>query len=224
MKLLLTSNGLENDGIYNALIELVGKPAGEIKVVFVPTAANPETGDKSWLVEHYQKFYDRRFAEFAIVDIAVVGKDIWLPELTNADVICMGGGDQQYLAEKLTETGVAAELPSLLTTRVYMGISAGSMVAGQFMPLDVLKIVYHYYPDSFFSEWNPHLLAEPLKLVPIVFIPHMNSPHFQRIKEETILPLKGKISVPTYALEDQAALKVIDGTIEVVGTGEHVVV
>jgi dipeptidase E len=222
MKLLLTSNGIENNEIASALTELVGKPASDIKIVFIPTAANTEAGDKTWLIEHLMKCKEQGYAEIAIVDIAAVEKDIWFPQFENADVICFGGGDQQYLADKLKESGAGAHLPALLATRVYMGISAGSMVAGDFMPLEVLKIVYHYYPDSYFKDWNPETLSEPLHLAPLVFIPHMNSPHFQRIKEDTILPLQGKMSVPIYALDDQSALKITDSEIEVVGGGEYV--
>lgn len=46
MRLLLTSAGITNRLIANALVSMVGKDARDIKVAFIPTAANVEEGDK----------------------------------------------------------------------------------------------------------------------------------------------------------------------------------
>ena len=53
MKLLLTSGGMRNPTLTNALLELIGKPANEIKVAFIPTAMNTEPGDKGavWSID-----------------------------------------------------------------------------------------------------------------------------------------------------------------------------
>ena len=50
MKLLLTSGGITNKSIADALFELVGKKPEDTALVFIPTAANVETGDKSWFI------------------------------------------------------------------------------------------------------------------------------------------------------------------------------
>ncbi len=50
MKLLLTSSGLANKSISNALFELIGKKPEETTIVFIPTASNVEVGDKDWLI------------------------------------------------------------------------------------------------------------------------------------------------------------------------------
>ena len=47
MKLLLTSAGLSNDSIANALFDLVGKKPEETTIVVIPTASNLEGGDKN---------------------------------------------------------------------------------------------------------------------------------------------------------------------------------
>lgn len=57
MKLLLTSAGITNKSIAKAVLDLTGLPAKEIKLVFIPTAANVEEGDKEWLIDdlvHFQ--------------------------------------------------------------------------------------------------------------------------------------------------------------------------
>jgi dipeptidase E len=44
MKLLLTSSGIKNPSIYNALEELLGKPIAESSALFIPTAIYPFPG------------------------------------------------------------------------------------------------------------------------------------------------------------------------------------
>lgn len=55
MKLLLTSNGISNPSIAQALLELLNKTLGETTVVFVPTASTIETGDKKWVIDDLWK-------------------------------------------------------------------------------------------------------------------------------------------------------------------------
>ena len=51
MKLLLTSSGITNKSIADALFELVGKKPEDTSVVFIPTASNVEVGDKEWFID-----------------------------------------------------------------------------------------------------------------------------------------------------------------------------
>lgn len=47
MKLLLTSAGIKNTSIHNALVALLGKPTAESTVLFIPTAIYPHPGGAS---------------------------------------------------------------------------------------------------------------------------------------------------------------------------------
>lgn len=212
MKLLLTSAGIQNQSIAKALLELVGKSAEEINFVYVPTAANVEEGDKGWLIDNLMIFKDQGYASVDIVDISAVPKSVWLPRLEVADVICFGGGNENYLARVMKESGLREVLPELLKTRVYMGISAGSMVAGKFPPREVLELIYPQ--DTIEGE-----LEQALGYVNLHFKPHLNSEYFTEVRKEKLESLKGIIS-PVYALDDQSALKIVDGNIEVVSEGE----
>ena len=71
MKLLLTSNGLSNQSIVKALFELVGKPASETNIVFIPTASNVDSGDKDWLINDLVNINNQNVACLDIVDISV---------------------------------------------------------------------------------------------------------------------------------------------------------
>ncbi len=161
MKLLLTSAGITNQSIANALLELTSKPAHETNLVFILTAAI-FNDDKSWLIRNMVQFKDMGFRLFDIMDIAAVEKSNWLPRLQQADVICFGGGNEMHLAEILKSRGISEELPELLKTRVYVGISAGSMVASQTTDPKIIKIVY---PEEDITD-QP---ADSLGFVDLVF-------------------------------------------------------
>ncbi|MAZ67531.1 hypothetical protein CL652_02040 [bacterium] len=212
MKLLLTSAGIQNESIAQAVLDLVGLPTEKIKMVFIPTAANVEEGDKGWLIDDLRHFQEQGYESIDIIDIAAVRKEVWLPRLEDANLICFGGGNEQFLARILRESGLEEVLPELLKTRVYMGISAGSMVAGEILSPDLLKAVY---PDNNFEGD----LEPTLGFVDCNFIPHLNSPHFPRATKEVLESVKDP-GIPLYGLDDQSALKVIGGEIGVVTEGE----
>lgn len=214
MKFLLTSAGITNPSIEGALFELLDKPASETKVAFVPTAANYFAEDKTWLVEDMNYFREKQFQFFDIVDLAALKKEQWLSRLEAVDLICVGGGSEQYLAQVMQESGCAMELPRLLEDRVYMGISAGAMYISQFLEREALKIVYP--EETFEGELFPSL-----GLVNCHLLPHLNSSFFSRMREDVIRSTTESIlQYPLYALDDQSALKVVGSDIEVVTEGD----
>ncbi len=213
MKLLLTSAGIQNQSIAKAVLDLTGLPASKINLVFIPTAANVVEGDKGWLIDDLTHFKQQGYKFIDIVDIAAIPRNIWQPRLEAANLFCFGGGNEQYLARILRESGLRDLLPGLLKTRVYMGVSAGSMVAGQFISRESLQIIYP--EEKFEGELEP-----TLNFVNCNIIPHLNSPCFPQRKKEILKSLKNR-NVPLYALDDQSALKIIDEKIEVVTEGEY---
>ncbi len=64
-KLLLTSGGLRNPTLINALLDLANKPASEVKVAFIPTALNVEPGDKGWAIDQMLRLRDIAFLQAA---------------------------------------------------------------------------------------------------------------------------------------------------------------
>jgi dipeptidase E len=214
MKLLLTSAGIKNESIANAILDLLALPANKVKAIFVPTAANVEEGEKDWLINDLKAFQQQRYESVDIIDIAAVPKDVWLPRLEAANLICFGGGNEQFLARIMHESGFNDVVRDLLKDRLYMGISAGSMVAGKYLSRELLQVVY---PEDSFKRG----LHEPLGLVDCTFIPHLNSVWFPQARKEVIESLTGLTS-PLYALDDESALRIIDGNIEVVTEGTYI--
>lgn len=215
MKFLLTSAGITNASIAHAVTELVGKPAGEISVLFIPTAANTIADDKSWLIENLIEFHQQRYKSVDILDIAGLPEETWRPHFDAADLICFGGGNEQYLAKAIRESGLESALPGLVENRVYMGISAGSMVAGKFLSQKLMRVIY---PEETFEE-----LAPPLGYVDCLFIPHLNSDFFTHARKETLESLRSEITTTLYACDDASALKIVGDKIEIVTEGETLI-
>jgi dipeptidase E len=217
MKLLLTSGGLTNKSITKALFELVGKKPKNTKIVFIPTAANVEDGDKKWLINDLNNIKKLNVKLIDIVDISALPKKIWLPRLKRGDVLFFSGGNSSHLMYWLEKSGLAKLLPSLLKTRVYAGISAGSIVATPTLELSRKDRMLYY--DKVFGYKNKRALG----LMNFHFRPHLNSPYFPKVRERFIKEIAKKIKEPIYALDDESAIKVKDGKVKIVSEGRYIV-
>ena len=130
MRLLLTSTGFTNKTIVQALKSLVGQPFKKLSLAFVPTAANVEEGDKGWLIDDLARTKALGFASVDIVDISAVPRDIWESRLKSADILMFGGGNTFHLMYWLDKSGLKDLLPEFLKSKIYVGISAVSSIAG----------------------------------------------------------------------------------------------
>lgn len=222
MKMLLTSGGITNDTIANALEDLVGKPAKDTKIGFIPTAANSERGDKEWLINDLHRIKDRGYF-VDIIELTALTSDTVLRALEDKDVIFIGGGNPFYLSYWLQKSGLFKKLPELLKTKVYAGISAGSMIMG-----DSLVLSSHAQNNLQAFEDEDYDLAvstgeasgKTLCMVHLIFRPHLNSRWFSNASNEIIAKKAAKLTDRVYALDDNSALKIIDEKIEVVSDGE----
>jgi len=147
MKLLLTSNGISNSSIANALFSLTGKKPEETTLVFIPTASNVETGDKDWLIKDLLNLKKLNFKSIEITDISAVDEKIWKPSFERADVLFFEGGNTYHLMRWLNKSGLAKILPELLKDKVYVGVSAGSMVSNPDLALKLSQIIYENSSD-----------------------------------------------------------------------------
>jgi len=216
MKLLLTSNGLSNQSIANALFELTGKPAAETAIVFIPTAMNVARGDKGWFINDLYNIKKQGFKFIDIVDISALPKEVWLPKIENGDVLFFSGGNTYHLMYWLKESGLAELLPELLKTRVYAGISAGSIITNPsiaYTSSDKKK----YYEDQF--GYNNDTA---LNLVDFYIYPHFNSPKHISSRKEYLEETAKETKKSVYGLDDESALKVIDDIVAVVTEGDCV--
>jgi dipeptidase E len=213
MKLILTSAGLSNDSIKKAFFELVGKPAEEIKIAYIPTASNIEEGDKWWLIKDYSTLHGMGFAQLDIVDIAAVPKKVWMPRLEEADVLLFGGGNTFYLLYWIKKSGLMDELSEFLKTKVWVGISAGSMAPG-------MSILNDEDRATVKNVLGEDVGINGLGYTRFSLKPHYLSPLFDGRGEADVAKEAEQVKEPLYAIDDNSAI-VIDGDrVEVVSEGQ----
>ena len=217
MKLLLTSGGITNKSIAKALFELVGKKPEETSLVFIPTASNVEKGDKSWLIGDLVNLKNQNFKSISIADISAVPENIWRPQIKEADVIFFEGGNTYHLMEWINKSGLAKLLPEFLKTKVYVGLSAGSMVVS---PDLALKISQDLYEEDLDRTGD----ISGLNFVDFYVLPHFNSIYFSKLKEENIRESAKGIKNKIYVLGDQSALKVDNGKVEIISEGKYLII
>jgi dipeptidase E len=217
MKLLLTSGGITNESIERALLGLVGKPADETSLVFVPTASNVESGDKSWLIDDLARLKGIGFKSIDIADIAAIDKDMWLQKMEAADILYFEGGDTYHLLEWAHRSGLDDELPRLLADKVYVGVSAGSMITN---PSLSLRVSHEIYEEGFDQVGD----VSAFGFVDLQFLPHLNSSSFPGATEERIRDVVDGVAGVTYTVDDACALRIVDGDISVVGDGKWFVI
>jgi dipeptidase E len=214
MKLLLTSAGLSNESIVAALLELTGKPFAELNIAFIPTAANVEGGDKTnWFIKDLIRLKNLRFKSIDIVDISAISKNVWLPRLQDADVLYVEGGNTAHLMYWMTKSGLQELLPEMLREKVYVGVSAGSMVTCNDLALNMSEQLYGEYSDE-------RQRSEGMKFVDFSIIPHLGSPHFPNVSVDNLDQRAKDIQGAFYVIDDNTAVKVIDEEVTVISEGE----
>lgn len=217
MKLLLTSGGITNKSIANALFSLVGKRLEETTLVFIPTASNVETGGKFWLIDDLLNLKKLNFKSIEITDISAVDEKIWKPSIENADMLYFEGGNTYHLMEWLNRSGLTKILPKLLKDKVYVGVSAGSMVTNKNLALKISQIVYG-------GNLNRDYGMAGLNYVDFYFLPHLNSPDFINLREDFIKNATKDMKEKIYVLDDDSAIKIINNKIEIISEGKWFVI
>ena len=214
MKLLLTSAGISNKSIHNVLVDLLGKPIAEASALFVPTAIYALPGGagiarKVICGSLGDPFCDLAWKSLGVLELTAlpsIKKEIWVPMLEETDALLVGGGDCQYLCYWMQQSGLAGLLPSLLRKTVYVGLSAGSMIMTRF------GTTYH-------GHTLPAESDKSLGLVDFALHPHLDYESFPENSLANLEKLAATIPVPSYAIDDQTAIKVTDETVEVVSEG-----
>ena len=222
MKLLLTSNGLSNDTIARALEDLTGKRPQDVKIAFIITAANPERSDKAWLINDLYRLHTYGYY-VDIIDLPALSREALARVLEEADVIFVGGGNTFYLSYWMQKSGMFEMLPELLKTKVYAGISAGSMIAGQSLTLGPQtpgNIAIFKDEDYYLTGSPDESSKKTVQLVSLILRPHFNSVYFSAVRTDALEQKAKSVDWPVYALDDNSALKIIDDEIEVVSEGE----
>jgi dipeptidase E len=214
MKLLLTSAGIKNTSIHDALVDLLGKPISESSALCIPTAAyghplTPRVAHRFISGQSEQPMTELGWKSLGVLELTAlpsIDEKNWVPLVRETDVLLASGGDALYLAYWLQQSGLADLLPSLTET-VWVGFSAGSMALTPRIGED-------------FIFWRPPSGAdEGLGVVDFSIFPHVDHP---ALPENTMAEAErwaAGLPNPAYAIDDDTAVKVVDDTVDVVSEG-----
>jgi dipeptidase E len=215
VKLLLTSAGIKNTSIHNALVDLLGKPITESSALCIPTATYAMRGGAvlAWRFISGQEpdcpMCELGWKSLGVLELTAlpsVEKEYWTTAVQESDVLLVNGGDPLYLSYWMRQSGLADLFPSLRET-VYVGLSAGSMVMAPNIGEE-------------FVRWRPPTGGDrTLGMVDFAMFPHLDH---EALPENTMADAEkwaAGMAVPAYAIDDETAIKVTDGTVEVVSEG-----
>jgi dipeptidase E len=217
VRLLLTSAGIQNESLKTALTDLVGKPFDQADVVFIPTAAVAASGHHGWLIEGLNRVYALGWREFDVLELNGLPRQMVLGRLRHADVIYVAGGNPYHLARSIIANDLADDMADVLGTKVYVGVSAGSMIFS--------KQLTEQTAEAMGDTEDLRELGETRARSPFGFFdwylkPHLYSPQFPNRDDAWLAGLGNKVSFPIYAIDDQSAVRVRDGEVDVVSEGQ----
>jgi dipeptidase E len=217
MKLLLTSAGIKNPSIHNALVDLLGKPIAEANALCIPTAAYAMSGGpgSAW------RFISGRsviclcelgWKSLGVLELTAlpsIDEERWVSWVRETDALLVHGGDALYLCHWMQQSGLA-DLFTSLRDAVYVGASAGSMVMTPNVGEDV--------GESYI--WKPPSGGDrALGVVEFSIFPHLDHENLPDNSMAHAEKWAAGIPGPAYAIDDETAIKVTDGAAEVVSEG-----
>ena len=238
MRALLTSGGITNSSIHDALVDLLGKPIAESNALFIPTAIYPFPGGPGMAWRAISGKAPSPLAELGwkslgLLELSVlpsIEEAAWVPTVRDADALLVWGGDPLFLANWMRRSGLTDLLPTLRSEAVYVGVSAGSIAAastfvetftepprGTDGPLKSEDIVFAT-PQGDVDRIL--VTGQGAGLVDFAVIPHLEHEHHLDASLANAEKWAARIPAPTYAIDDQSAIKVVDGAAEVVSEGQ----
>jgi dipeptidase E len=216
LKLLLTSGGVTNPTIHAALVELLDKPIADCHALCIPTAewGHPNCGPGGvWRFvsgDSPAPMVTLGWKSVGLLELTAlptIDEERWVPWVREADVFLVDGGDALYLCHWMRETGLA-DLLQQMPDKVWVGVSAGSMVMTPRIGAD-------------FMRWSPPSDGDrTLGLVDFSIFPHLGHEMMPDNNLEEFGRWAAGLENPAYALDDQTAIKVADGNVEVVSEGQ----
>lgn len=236
-RLLLTSSGIRNASIREALVGLLGKPIEESTALVIPTGIYPFSVGPEMAARLIRGEVPGPLAELGwksvglleLTALASVDKEVWEPTVRAADALLFWGGCPFYLSHWMRESGLTGLLQTLDDT-VYVGVSAGAMASAELFgeiyseprtaagrALTTTAVLFETRKGEMERAVGT---AEGAGLVDFAVIPHyLNEDHFagRRVNVER---WAAALPVPVYALDEQSAVSVVDGVVEVVSEGD----
>jgi dipeptidase E len=214
MKLLLTSAGIMNSSIHDELVDLLGKPIAESSALVIPTAIYAFRGGAAmaWQIINGRAstpLCELGWKSLGVLELTAlpsIDEENWVPMVKETDALLVGGGDPLYLCYWMRQSGLADLFASLRAT-VYVGVSGGSLVMAPNVG------------DAFVFGTPPTVGDKALGLVDFSMFPHLDHENMPNHSMANAEKWAASLSVPGYAIDDETAIKVVDGDVEVISEG-----
>lgn len=211
MKLFLTSIGIPKE-IREYFVKLLPKDVSQIKVAFIPTAANCEP-DKSYIYSSFDELKEMGVRDIINIDLENENKKSLLQKFSDCDVIYVNGGNTYYLLDRMRKSGFDLIIKDLLNEgKIYVGLSAGSMVAG---------------PDIESAGWPVDIhdqnIVNMTDTKALNLVPFELSPHFIESDRPVLERRTKEVNYPVIAITDKQAVLCVDGKYKIVGEGEKII-
>jgi dipeptidase E len=238
MRALLTSSGIKNGSIRDALVDLLGKPIAESNALIIPTAIYPFPGGPgmAWRAvtgSAHSPMSDLGWKSLGILELTAlpsIDEAAWVPAVRDADALLVWGGDPLFLADWMRISGLTALLPTLRPEAVYVGVSAGSIAAATTFvetytepprgPDGPRKSEDIGFGSPRGDVARTLVTGQGAGLVDFSVIPHLEHPHHLDASLANAEQWAARIPAPTYAIDDDTAISVVDGTARVVSEGQ----
>lgn len=158
--------------VAKVFISHLPKSPQEMKLTFIPTAAEVEKGDLGWLYDDRQALVD---VGFHVIDFTCTGKkkDEVEEMLRATDFVFVSGGNTFYLLQQMNKSGFSQLIKQYVEKgMLYGGSSAGSVVAGP-----DISVIQDLDDIHLAPELNNYA---GLGLTDVVVLPHWGNKHFRQ--------------------------------------------
>jgi dipeptidase E len=222
VNLLLTSAGLRNETLQQALRDMLGKPFAAADIVYIPTASVAEAGNHGWFVEDLNRVHGLGWREFTVLELNGLPRRIVLDRLLHADVVYASGGNHYHLARSISGSsgnggnGLAEAFKEVLEDRVYVGMSAGSMIFSRNLDERSAEVIGD---AADLHVLGAQTLEPPLGLFDWYLKPHLHSPDFPERDDAWADRIAEKAHFPIYFIDDETAVRVRGEETDVVSEG-----
>lgn len=215
MRLLLTSAGIKNERIKQALLELLGKPIEECTALCIPTAIYALPGGTNHAWNFFNGDFSTPMCELGWKSVGVLelsalptlDEAVWRPAFDEADVLLVNGGDPLFLHYWMKQSGVAQLLADW--KGVYVGLSAGSMVMTP-------QIGEEFVGWQARGEQGDGTLG----YVDFSIFPHLDHEMLPENTSAHATEWAKTLAGPSYAIDDETAIRVVDGRVDVISEGK----
>jgi len=193
----------------NNVDDFLPKKIADCKIAYITTASK-KVNDTGYVERHRQKMDELNFS-YTEIDIACKNEGGLKKALDGHDIIMVEGGNTFYLLKAVRESGFENVIKDLIAKGVvYVGSSAGSYIA---------------CPSIIMATWSTCgfdrcgiIEYSAMNLVPFLIKAHY-TPDMKEMLSEKTKDLQYQMRV----LNDDQAILVRDGEVQLLGSGDEIV-